>query len=59
MSTFAFEGDASAQASAKQEIVPSDSVATVLASLIPRSYRPSTLYGWNVGLASVIFKKGN
>ncbi|KAF9662902.1 hypothetical protein SADUNF_Sadunf18G0102700 [Salix dunnii] len=49
----------SAETSAPQRIVPSQSMGIGLASLLPKKYEPSTMYGWRAGLSSFLFKQGN
>ncbi|BFG40095.1 hypothetical protein CerSpe_263690 [Prunus speciosa] len=66
MSTFAYEGTVSsmyAETSAKLESSSGHSVQAGLASLIPKKHEPSmpsipsTILGWRVGLASLLFNK--
>ncbi|KAJ6731931.1 hypothetical protein OIU79_003125 [Salix purpurea] len=57
--TFAYNGLISAETSAPQRIVPSQSMGIGLASLLPKKYEPSTIYGWRAGLSSFLFKQGN
>ncbi|KAI5318477.1 hypothetical protein L3X38_038185 [Prunus dulcis] len=66
MSTFAYEGTVSsmyAETSAKLENSSGHSVQAGLASLIPKKHEPlmpsipSTILGWRVGLASLLFNK--
>ncbi|KAB5514689.1 hypothetical protein DKX38_028595 [Salix brachista] len=49
----------SAETSAPQRIVPSQGMGIGLASLLPKKYEPSTIYGWRAGLSSFLFKQGN
>ncbi|XP_061950923.1 uncharacterized protein LOC133673985 [Populus nigra] len=57
--TFAYSGLISAETTAPPRIVPSQSMGTGLASLLPKKYEPSTMYGWRAGLSSFLFKQGN
>ncbi|KAF7838741.1 50S ribosomal protein L36 [Senna tora] len=63
MSTLAQEGTSqtvqfrSLDTSAKQEIRPTGTTFSGAASLIPQRHRLSMLYGWRVGLASILSKK--
>ncbi|BBH07364.1 Ribosomal protein L36 [Prunus dulcis] len=66
MSTFAYEGTVSsmyAETSAKLENSSGHSVQAGLASPIPKKHEPlmpsipSTILGWRVGLASLLFNK--
>ncbi|CAL0325698.1 unnamed protein product [Lupinus luteus] len=61
MSTFANQHSSiplsSEISSVKQEIVPTHSLRRGLASLIPQRHSLSMLYGWRVGLASILGKK--
>ncbi|XP_022960589.1 uncharacterized protein LOC111461324 [Cucurbita moschata] len=43
----------------KQEILPSHSSRTGLASLLPQKHEPTMLIGWRMGLASILLKKHN
>ncbi|KAI4344135.1 hypothetical protein L6164_011401 [Bauhinia variegata] len=61
LSTFANEGPSTSmylETSAKQEIRPTHSVRSGLASIIPQRHSLSMPYGWRVGLASILSKKG-
>ncbi|KAG6741028.1 hypothetical protein POTOM_056512 [Populus tomentosa] len=53
------EKDVSAETTAPPSIVPSQSMGIGLASLLPKKYEPSTMYGWRAGLSSFLFKQGN
>ncbi|KAE9602287.1 putative ribosomal protein L36 [Lupinus albus] len=61
MSTFANEASSnplsSEISSVKHEIVSTHSSRTGLASLFPQRHSLSMLYGWRVGLASILSKK--
>ncbi|KAI5557525.1 hypothetical protein BDE02_18G109300 [Populus trichocarpa] len=57
--TFAYSGLISAETTAPPRIVPSQSMGIGLASLLPKKYEPSTMYGWRAGLSSFLFKQGN
>ncbi|KAJ7956703.1 Ribosomal protein [Quillaja saponaria] len=59
MSTFAYDGPSSPvtfEASSKLQITPSYSLRAGLASLVPRRHDLSMLYGWRVGLSSILSK---
>jgi len=49
----------SAETTAPPRIVPSQSMGIGLASLLPKKYEPTTMYGWRAGLSSFLFKQGN
>ncbi|CAK7345496.1 unnamed protein product [Dovyalis caffra] len=57
--TFAYGGLISAETSAPQRVVPSQSAVVGLASLVPKKHEPSALYGWRGGLSSFLSKQGN
>ncbi|XP_061344545.1 uncharacterized protein LOC133290477 [Gastrolobium bilobum] len=61
MSTFANEGTSHPVSleisSSKKEIRPTHILRTGLASIIPQRHSLSMLYGWRVGLASILSKK--
>ncbi|KAK9268443.1 hypothetical protein L1049_000193 [Liquidambar formosana] len=63
MSTFAYEGPSppiSLETSSKREISLNHTLqAGLLTSLVPKKHEPSMMYGWRVGLASLLFKQGN
>ncbi|KAJ6922122.1 hypothetical protein NC652_015932 [Populus alba x Populus x berolinensis] len=58
-STFAYGGLISAETSAPQRIIPSQSTGVGLATLIPKKHEPSAMYGWRAALSSFVFKQGN
>ncbi|KAJ6922123.1 hypothetical protein NC652_015932 [Populus alba x Populus x berolinensis] len=49
----------SAETSAPQRIIPSQSTGVGLATLIPKKHEPSAMYGWRAALSSFVFKQGN
>lgn len=63
MSTFAYEAPSHqpsveiSSSCAAQEIKPIHTSRTGLASIIPQRHSLSMLYGWRVGLASILSKK--
>ncbi|MEI4856042.1 hypothetical protein, partial [Klebsiella pneumoniae] len=61
MSTFAHEGPLapvpSLETSVKQETLLGHNLASGLPSLVPRKNEPSMMFGWRVGLASLLFNQ--
>ncbi|XP_022971996.1 uncharacterized protein LOC111470644 [Cucurbita maxima] len=62
LSTFASEAPSPSlfsRSEVKEKILPSHSSRTGLASLIPQKHEPTMLFGWRMGLASILWKKQN
>ncbi|KAL6963436.1 hypothetical protein U1Q18_031786 [Sarracenia purpurea var. burkii] len=62
MSTFAYEGPLppmSSETSLKQDIVLANSSRPGMSSLIWKKNEPSVMFGWRLGLASLLFNPGN
>ncbi|KAK3002508.1 hypothetical protein RJ639_021420 [Escallonia herrerae] len=62
ISTFAYEGPLppmSSETIATQETSLSHSLRAGLPSLIPKKNEPSRIFGWRVGLASLLSSQGN
>ncbi|XP_057485660.1 uncharacterized protein LOC130771961 isoform X2 [Actinidia eriantha] len=62
MSTFAYEGTLPAMSSepiAKQETSLAHSLRAGLPSLMPTKNEPSVMFGWRMGLASILFNQSN
>ncbi|KAH7853385.1 hypothetical protein Vadar_001813 [Vaccinium darrowii] len=61
MSTFACEGPLPlpAETSTKQETSVAHSLRTGLSSLVPKRDEPSVMFGWRMGLASLLLNRGS